>query len=278
MWDNELPQSLADRRLPSESHHEPQALDRHVVPHSHVLFGQTPPFMTAERKFSDAEVSRILEQASIDDAPLAPRQQPGEGLSLAQITEIAAEVGIDRQRIERAAQAVVRGEAVAAKRRTWLGLPIGVSRTVALGRTLNEGEWDQLVVLFRETFDARGRLQGQGAFRQWTNGNLQALLEPTPEGHRLRLSTRKGDAKLRLAMGLGGLLIGVAIVLGVVSAPSGQQDLGALLAGAALGSAGAITFGATWLGLPAWARRRAEQMEEIARRVLAPTGGPSDAP
>ncbi len=62
--------------------------------------------------------------------------------------------------------------------------------------------------MLRETFDARGRLKAEGSFRQWTNGNLQALLEPTSSGHRLRLSTRKGDVKALVAVGIG--LLGAA--------------------------------------------------------------------
>ena len=36
---------------------------------------------------------------------------------------------------------------------------------------------------------ARGHLSEEGPFRQWTNGNLQALLEPTESGQQLRLKT-----------------------------------------------------------------------------------------
>jgi hypothetical protein len=227
--------------------------------------------MKSDRKFSDAEVARIFERATDDDAPEAQVAAPSpaaDGLSLAQIKDIAVEAGIDPVRVERAALALARGEAPAAKPRTWMGLPIGVSRTVELGRVVSDDEWDQLVVRLRETFDARGRLQSHGAFRQWTNGNLQALLEPTPDGHRLRLSTRKGNAKVRLGVGLGGLAIGVVIVAGALSAPAGQPDIGALLAGVVAAVAGATTLGATWLRLPKWARTRAAQMETIAQGIV----------
>jgi len=70
------------------------------------------------------------------------------------------------------------------------------------------------------TFDARGTIRSEGDFRQWTNGNLQALLEPTDAGHRLRLKTVKGQAIPY--MGLGSVLLGAAAVTGI----------GAFLAGA----------------------------------------------
>jgi hypothetical protein len=66
------------------------------------------------------------------------------------------------------------------------GLPIGVGRTVELDRPRSDSDWERLVADLRETFEARGMVRYDGPFRQWTNGNLQALIEPTPSGHRLR--------------------------------------------------------------------------------------------
>ena len=47
--------------------------------------------------------------------------------------------------------------------RRYLGLPIGVGRTVSLDRKLSDAEWEQLVVDLRSTFDARAPI----AFRDW---------------------------------------------------------------------------------------------------------------
>jgi hypothetical protein len=221
--------------------------------------------MPPERKYSETEVAYILEQATTA-REVSPAFAPSnEGLSLAQIRDIATEVGIDPAKVEQAALSIDRGEGMPAFRRTWLGLPIGVSRTVEFGRTLTEAEWDQLVVLFRETFDARGRLQAEGSFRQWTNGNLQALLEPTPNGHRLRLSTRKGDAKARLILGVAGLTFGGVWLTGILT--SGAQDVGALVAMGVLATWSICNVASVSLGLPAWARKRAEQMDLIAEQV-----------
>src|SRR5437870_10699022 len=102
--------------------------------------------------------------------------------------------------------------------RRFLGLPIGVGRSVDLDRALSDPEWERLVADLRDTFDATGRMRQDGAFRQWTNGNLQAVLEPTDIGHRLRLRTGKGDAVAFLMGGLaiGGLAaaMGIALALG----------------------------------------------------------------
>ena len=103
---------------------------------------------------------------------------------------------------------------------TFLGLPIGVERTIALNRWLTEGEWEHLVVELREAFNARGTVSSNGPFRQWTNGNLQALLEPTATGHRLRLRTLNGNARASMAAGLATL--GVTAAVSIASAVGGQ--------------------------------------------------------
>ena len=113
-------------------------------------------------------------------------------MTLAQLQEIGREVGIAPVMVAEAAKAIdLLGRPMS---RYFLGLPIGVGRTVNLDRKLSDEEWERFVVDLRETFDARGRLKSEGSFRQWTNGNLQALLEPTPTGQQVRLRTLKGAA------------------------------------------------------------------------------------
>jgi hypothetical protein len=87
--------------------------------------------------------------------------------------------------------------------------------------TRPQGEERNIVVTLRETFEARGRLQRDGSFRQWTNGNLQALLEPSATGHRLRLSTRKSDVTPRVLIGAAMLLNSAVILLTGVLGPNG---------------------------------------------------------
>ena len=154
--------------------------------------------------------------------------------------------------------------------RKLVGLPIGVERTISLNRRLSEAEWEQLVVKLREVFDARGVVSSSGSFRQWTNGNLQALLEPTEKGHRLRLVTTRGAS--RLSMGVGTALVGFSGVLAISASMAGH--LAASIPGIAIVSLigiGAFANGA--LRLPSWARRRAQQMETIASQLALETGG-----
>jgi hypothetical protein len=142
-----------------------------------------------------------------------------------------------------------------------MGLPVGVSRTIEFNRPVSDTEWNQLVMTLRETFDARGQVTSEGPFRQWHNGNLQALLEPTTTGHRLRLSTRKADAPVWLGLGVMYLVLaGLFATLVSSGAVDAKANIGVLL----FGVGGVAALASTYIRLPRWARVRASQMEAIA--------------
>jgi hypothetical protein len=184
-------------------------------------------------------------------------------MTLAQLQEIGKEVGIAPEMVAHAASAIDRVGSPTS--RSFLGLPIGVGRTVDLGRKLTDEEWERLVVDLRETFDARGNVKREGSLRQWTNGNLQALLEPTATGHRVRLRTVKANA---LAWMTGGLvMVGVAAFTTLVAA-LGISNAGLPLQTSALITIiGAGMFGIGALQVTGWAKIRRQQMEDIAARL-----------
>jgi hypothetical protein len=156
--------------------------------------------MSTPRRFTDEEVALILERAAVASADTV--QEHGEstaltaapGMSLVELQAIAREAGIDPSAVARAAESVARGDMVPTAVQTATGAPIALARTVQFGRDIDDRTWARMVVLLQETFSARGRLRSEGALREWNNGNLRAVLEPTPQGHQLRISTRKGNA------------------------------------------------------------------------------------
>jgi hypothetical protein len=217
-----------------------------------------------ERRFSDAEVAQIFERATSGHALQATRA--AEGMTLAELQSIGKEVGIPAEQIARAALSLSASEAKPAQR--FLGMTTGVGHTVHLARKLTDEEWERFIVEVRETFNARGTMTSQGSLKQWSNGNLQVLLEPTDAGHRVRFKTVKGDAPGTLG---GGLVISAVAVIGEMSAvlTGAAHDVGLL---ASLGFLGAIGIGAaatTALRLPRWVRTRKAQMEELGARVSA---------
>src|SRR5437762_900434 len=143
-----------------------------------------------ERRYTEEESTTIFRVAAEGPSTPPPHRSRADGLTLADLQAIGREVGISPDAEAHAAQALeVRQGAVT---RTLLGLPIGVERQVTLRRRLTDEEWERLVVQLRDVFKARGRTKSEGSLRQWTNGNLYALLEPTPTGDPLRLGRWRG--------------------------------------------------------------------------------------
>ena len=221
-----------------------------------------------ERRFSEAEVAAIFERATETPQRDASGASPAEGMTLAELQDIGREVGIPAESIALAAQSLDRDTPPPA--RTFLGLPLSAERTVDLGRRISDEEWERFVVDLRETFNARGNVTSYGSLRQWTNGNLQALLEPTATGHRIRLRTVKSDA---IGMMIGGLgMLGFSsTVLAIVALKGALGDPGLLAGMGMLGTVGLGMFGSSAVRLPRWARTRQRQMDELAARLSTPT-------
>lgn len=159
----------------------------------------------------------------------------------------------------------------------YLGFSIGVGRTVEFDRPLSDLDWESLVADLRVTFEARGTVRYDGPFRQWTNGNLQALVEPTPRGHRLRLQTVKGNSRAMMTGGLATVGAATATLL-VVAVTGGLGNAGSLAGVGFMAAMGLGIFAIGALRLPGWARRRRTQMEEVAARltIAVNSGSPTD--
>ena len=221
-----------------------------------------------ERRYNDEEVAAIFEQASTTERTGMPASPEGKGVTLAALQDIGQEVGISPEAIAHAARALE--QTGRSKSRTFMGMTIGVGRTVELDRPLTDADWERLVADLRETFEARGIVRYDGPFRQWTNGNLQALVEPTASGHRVRLQTVKGDSRVLMTVGLGmlGLSLATLIAVGVTAGLAEAGSMAGLQAVLGLGM-----FGIGALRLPGWARRRKTQIDSVLARITPSTTG-----
>jgi len=225
-----------------------------------------------ERRFTDDEVAAIFERASEAEHPALPASAEGRGMILATLMEIGREVGISPESISAAARSLDQAGRPAS--RTFLGLPIGVGLTVEFARPLSDADWEGLVADLRETFEARGTVRYDGPFRQWTNGNLQALVEPTPTGQRLRLQTVKGDSR---ALMTGGIITlgGATATLIAAALTGGLSEAGSLAGAGFMAAIGLGIFGVGALRLPGWARRRRAQIEAVTARLAVAAETPS---
>jgi hypothetical protein len=115
--------------------------------------------------------------------------------------------------------------------------------------------------------EARGTVKYDGPFRQWTNGNLQALVEPTPSGHRLLLQTVKGDSRALMRWGIATLGVATATLIAVGVAGS-LSNSGSVVGVGFMATMGLAMFAVGALRLPGWARRRRTQIEEVTARLV----------
>jgi hypothetical protein len=216
------------------------------------------PRMT-ERRYSEEEVAAIFDRATKAQAGGKRQLPPGEGMTLAGLQEIGREVGIPGDLVAEAARSIdLRGRDTT---RRILGLPVGVGKVVDFGRPLSDKEWELLVVDLRQTFDATGRLRVDGSFRQWSNGNLKVMVEPTPTGHQVRFQTLRSRSTSLIAAG-SAMLVAAILLVGFRG-----LDPESLVKHLSMGAAavGLLAWGA--IPLPAWARLRRRQMEELVARL-----------
>ncbi len=223
-----------------------------------------------ERRFSDDEVARIFAKATEVQREQSTALSRSEGMSLEELQAIGREAGISAELVARAAREV--DQPLPPKLPAVLGLPIGVAQDVMLDRKLSDDEWEHLVVRLRETFKARGKVEAHGSFRQWTNGNLQVLLEPSRDGQRVRFRTLKGETRGMLAAGLS--MLAASSIVAIVGATTGSMGLAEIIASSlpvGLGGLGMSLAGVA--RLPSWRRERTEQFERLAGDLLDLTEG-----
>jgi hypothetical protein len=218
----------------------------------------------SERRYNDDEIAAIFARASEAEEDAPRRLQSAEGRTLAEVQAIASEAGIASDLVAQAARSLDQPAQPAPA--TFLGLPLGVARTVTLNRRLTDQEWERLVVDLRETFDARGVMRTEGSLRHWTNGNLQVLIEPDGEGQRIRFRTLHGQSRALMLGGLG--LMGAAVATTMAAVLTGTMGVGEAFGQVgSLAFVGAGLFGWGALRLPGWARLRRRQMEEVSQRL-----------
>lgn len=224
--------------------------------------------MAHERRYGDDEVSEIFALATATESATPRPVTSQDGLTLEELQEVGREVGLSPEVVAEAVEMLdARGTVL--PRDTSLGAPVSVGRVVTLPRAATEREWEILVTELRDTFRARGHVTSQGGMREWRNGNLRASLEPTEAGHRLRMGTRKTDAKPVNGIGVAGLVIGSALLLSSGLDANTFGETLATLIPAVIAASGGSLLAANFLRLRRWASEREGQMEHIATRARA---------
>lgn len=218
-----------------------------------------------ERRYNDDEVARIFERAAESESAEVLPTERAHGMTLSEIQAVGAEVGLPPDRISSAAAELDAGGGGAIVSRAF-GRPIAVRHAVPLPRAPTDEEWEIILSDVRATFNAQGRTASSGPSRQWRNGNLHVVVEPTADGFRLRMGTRKGGAS---GQGMAGAILLVVGLIILASEYTAGIDGGEIASALAIALTGAALLGSQMLSLPAWAEKREDQMREIAARTTA---------
>lgn len=218
--------------------------------------------MTSERRYQDHEIREILDLAIDEESNLQGSVTAADGLTLRQLQEVGQEVGVSPDRIAQAAVVVAaRRHAPTHETTTWL--PTAVERTILLPRNLSDREWEWLVAELRTTFGGKGEVAVQGGMREWTHGRVQAFIDESHTGYRLRLSDVNAASG---GIVLGGAILALALMIFVVLL--GKADAGFRFIVPAVFTAlgGGLMVGSA-LSLPRWARRQRDGMLHIEQHV-----------
>lgn len=221
------------------------------------------------KRYSEEEVRLILKKA-MDPALEGNPFHPGDrGLTLAELQDIAAEVGIDPKRIQLAASEV--GPAMQAPPNPFVGVPTTIQFESTLqGVTLTEGLEHEVVALIRSVLGRQGLISRDGDAFEWkardAMGGRYVSITPTHEGVRLRILGNYRDGVMSILGGVGGVtFVGTS----------------AILSSLALGPAGILLGAAAVAVLPprfayrAWRKREDAVMAELHRKIFELLSRPS---
>ncbi|MDA1029297.1 MAG: hypothetical protein O3B41_09630 [Bacteroidetes bacterium] len=220
--------------------------------------------MSSERRFSQKEIAAIFNRASRAQEKVSAEAAQEEGLTLADLHLIALETGISPDLITQAVLAVDEAPEEP-KPETFLGLQLSISKTVNLDNPLTDADWDKLVVGFRNTFRAKGKVTREGSLREWSNGNLRIMAEPTAKGHRLHMQSLKGSTQGAIWTSLSFIL--AALFVFASSLFSGGLEGGIIVLSVVFAMAGLLSGGFSTLQLSQWRFDRMEHFESIAAQA-----------
>lgn len=216
------------------------------------------------RTYSQDEVREIIRRAADATAERERRESENSGLTLDDLRDLASSTGIDPEVMTEAARSLDREVDEPFEKRL-MGLKISAAHAIRLEGPFTDEDWQALVADCRRTFGAKGKLHDVSGLREWSNGNLHVLVEPTGDDVVIRMRTHNGVAQNMMPAGVAMSIAFIAMMISALGDGRPASDLfGAVMVlVAALFGAGALGY----TRLKSWSRTRESQMEAIGRRM-----------
>lgn len=227
----------------------------------------------SSRRFTDREVALVLRRASEIDEVSDARSGPAGGLSLGDLSEIAAEVGISQDALRRAVSTL---DQRGVSRGLLEGAPLVRRAVHAIPRELEESEIAALMRQVDATAEGAGTVSEALGSVRWAAADrfVGTQVTVTPGGGQTSIDVmEKTPARLRrvvhflpIAWSLVGALPLMETTVGVL--PTLAIGGAALVAGAALGRAAFSLLSS----------RSEARVKRLAADLAAVGGGPAAAP
>jgi uncharacterized membrane protein len=185
------------------------------------------------RIFKEKEVSEVLKRAVRLQEREGAGDAAGTGLTLAELKQIAAEVGIDPQYVQ-AALTQLEGDDEEEKTFSLMGGPFKIEMERTVTGEITASEWEHVVQEIRHTLGEVGKPGQLGSAYEWINNNQQqgyaSAITLSPKGGRTHIRVFQNNWIVPFLSYFLPL-----ILLGIIG--------GALMIESAIG----------WIGLPVWA-------------------------
>jgi hypothetical protein len=214
------------------------------------------------KQFTDQQVSAILKRAVELQASRGAAPDIATGISLAQLQQAAAELGIDPAVIAEAASELESGSPPTCRSPIWGGpWAVDLERTVP-GRVTEE-EWPAVLQEIRRLTGRLGETTTVGKTFEWSSISpnlLHVTVSPRDDQTTIRVMGRFGDCA---AIFVPAFAFALPVILGLTV----TQHLPALTElGLAVGVLGGV-FAAARGGFNALCRRKRQQAQDLLRAV-----------
>jgi len=197
-----------------------------------------------ERRYNEDEVALILRNAvdaGTEDVPAAA----SKGLSLSELKEIGAEVGIDAARLEAAATALDRRDV--AQTGTVLRIPATMQLERVVGVRLEKDQLPRLLDVIRQELARQGIVEEVlGGFEWKARGGMggrYVSIRPEGEQTRIRVLGNFRDSVMAMTLGVGPIAAaGTGALAAALGAATPLLILPIAIAGAAAVSLGPLRY------------------------------------
>jgi hypothetical protein len=232
------------------------------------------------RRFTDEEFARILRIAAESGPPSGgARHRDGEGLTLAEMTQIAGEVGIEASLVEQAARRL--SEDTTTGTASLLGGPARLIRRDSIPGSVPPDSAGVVVDVIRDAAGQAGEVREELGRLVWSSvgapSQIRVVLAPGDERTEVTVSAERGGALvLTWAFPVLAGMVGAGIV-GAITEPATVTGGVALFAG--MTAAGFLTARTLWArGTRAMRRKLDALLTETRRAVASASGAGSGGP